>query len=70
MKLPVLISTIETFLDMHGIATKSGDFPKFIGEQNFWKYFVSTVSFVVMATDSIRRHVSSNFVFLVFFPKY
>ena len=33
-KVPILISTIETFLDIHGIATKSGDFPKFIGEQN------------------------------------
>ena len=49
--MPALISTIENFLDIHGKAARSGDFPQIYWKTKFWKNFESRVSLVAMATQ-------------------
>ena len=49
-KFPALISTIESFPDIHGKATKSGDFSSNLLENTVMEKMLSMVSLVAMAT--------------------
>ena len=72
--MPALISTIENFLDIHGIATKSGNVSPNLLENKIPKKVLARISLVAY-DQIIRRHFSSNFgvffsIFLQILTKY
>ena len=68
--MPVLISTIDNFLDIYGIGTKSGEFSPYLLENENYGNILSQGIHLLPRQHSIRRHASSHFAFLVFFSKY
>ena len=66
-KVPVLISTIENFLDTRVINTKSGDFLRIYWRTRLLKKSVSLVWLVTMAIQFLKPVLS---IFLPFFIMY